>query len=410
VGIKPEKAPELDIQETLKKLNSIPKPEGVVYLNFEPIESGPPVGKPLTITMRSTNSKELNEISAAFYKELIKLKGLSNLETDEEDSGVEYRFLFNDEKRSLSQVNTDLIGLNLRTALEGSVVQELTEDGKSYDLVVRFEDQDKSSLSSLEKISILNNRGTQIPILSLGKFIEAEPPKTIRNYNFKKSITFTADVDNVNLTSGTANAKAEEIILKLLPNYQEVTYVVGGEEESTNESLQSLVIALVLAVFGIFATLVFTFRSFSSPFLILSTIPLGLVGVFYSFTAIGRPLSFLAFIGVVGLTGVVINSAIILVDYINELRVELKEEELFNILVLASRRRLRAVLATGLTTVVGLLPTAFGWGGYDAVLVDITLALSWGMIIGTVLSLFWIPSGYSLIHTLRSFILRKLFR
>jgi multidrug efflux pump subunit AcrB len=410
VGIKPDKAPELDIQETLKKLNSISKPQGVVYLNFEPIESGPPVGKPLTITMRSTNSKELNEISAAFYKELSKLKGLSNLETDEEDSGVEYRFLFNDEKRSLSQVNTDLIGLNLRTALEGSVVQELTEDGKSYDLVVRFEDQDKSSLNSLEKISILNNRGTQIPILSLGKFVEAEPPKTIRNYNFKKSITFTADVDNVNLTSGTANAKAEEIILKLLPNYQEVTYVVGGEEESTNESLQSLVIALVLAVFGIFATLVFTFRSFSSPFLILSTIPLGLVGVFYSFTAIGRPLSFLAFIGVVGLTGVVINSAIILVDYINELRGELKEEELFNILVLASRRRLRAVLATGLTTVVGLLPTAFGWGGYDAVLVDITLALSWGMIIGTVLSLFWIPSGYSLIHTLRSFILRKFLR
>ena len=187
-----------------------------------------------------------------------------------------------------------------------------------------------------------------------------------------------------------------------------MTYVVGGEEESTNESLQSLVIALVLAVFGIFATLVFTFRSFSSPFLILSTIPLGLVGVFYSFTAIGRPLSFLAFIGVVGLTGVVINSAIILVDYINELKSELREEELFNILVLASRRRLRAVLATGLTTVVGLLPTAFGWGGYDAVLVDITLALSWGMIIGTVLSLFWIPSGYSLIFSVRLFILRKL--
>jgi multidrug efflux pump subunit AcrB len=408
VGIKPENAPDLDIQDTLKKLNSISKPVGVTYLNFEPIENGPPVGKPLTLTLRSTNSKELNELTDKFLNELRKLKGLSNVESDEEDSGKEYRFIFNDEKRSLSQVNTDLIGLNLRTALEGSVVQELTENGRQFDLVVRFEDEDKSNLNSIQKISILNNRGTQIPLLSLGKFVDSEPPKTIRNYNFKRSITITSDVDNVNLTSATANKEAEKILLKFLPQYNDVTYVVGGEEESTNESLQSLVIALVLAIFGIFATLVFTFRSFSSPFLILSTIPLGLVGVFYSFTAVGRPLSFLAFIGVVGLTGVVINSAIILVDYINELKNEMKETSLFEVLVLASKRRLRAVLATGLTTVVGLIPTAFGWGGYDAILVDITLALSWGMIIGTVLSLFWIPSGYSLLSSFRSFLLEKL--
>ena len=408
VGIKPEKAPDLNILETLKKLNDIPKPRGVKYLNFEPIESGPPVGKPLTLTLRSTNSKQLNDLTVIYLSELKKLKGLSNVETDEEDSGKEYRFIFNDEKRSLSQVNTDLIGLNLRTALEGSVVQELTENGRKFDLVVRFEDEDKSRLSSIEKISILNSRGTQIPLLSLGKFVDSEPPKTIRNYNFKRSITITSDVDNVNLTSATANKEAEKILLKLLPQFSDVTYVVGGEEESTNESLQSLVIALVLAIFGIFATLVFTFRSFSSPFLILSTIPLGLVGVFYSFTAVGRPLSFLAFIGVVGLTGVVINSAIILVDYINELKNEMKDTELVEVLVLATKRRLRAVLATGLTTVVGLIPTAFGWGGYDAILVDITLALSWGMIIGTVLSLFWIPSGYSLLISLRSSLLVKL--
>lgn len=406
VGIKPTAAQSLNIQETLKNLNSLKKPEGMVQYHFEPIESGPPVGKPLTVTIRSTNTEQLHKIKELFMNDLKKLEGLSNLEDDEEDTGVEHRFVFDDLKRSYSEVNTDLVGLNLRTALEGSIVQEMTENGKTFDMVVRFEDKDKDDLESLKKINVINAKGTQIPILSLGNFINTNPPKTIKNYNNKKSITFTADVDNVNLTSSSANVKAEELLLKYLPQFDEVTYVLGGEEENTRESMESLVVALVLAVFGIFATLVFTFKSFTSPFLILSTVPLGLVGVFYSFTAIGRPLSFLAFIGVVGLTGVVINSAIILVDYINELKEKHADRDFSEVLVMASKLRFRAVIATGLTTVVGLLPSAFGWGGYDAVLVDITLALSWGMIIGTVLSLFWIPSAYSLLYDLRKRILK----
>lgn len=421
VGIKPEYAPELNIVETLKKLNSIKASKDLVSFNFEPIENGPPVGKPLTVTLRSTNAKQLDELKNIFLKELSLLKGLVNLEDDEDETGIEHRFEFNEVNRSFSGVSTDLIGLNLRTALEGSVIQELTEGGKSFDLVVRFEDKNKESVNALQALNITNSKGTQIPLLSLGKFTQTTPPKTIKNYDYKRSITFTADVDNVNLTSSTANAMAEKILLKHIQKYDEITYVLGGEEESTNESLQSLMVALVLAIFGIFATLVFTFKSFSSPFLILSTIPLGLVGVFYSFTAVGRPLSFLAFIGVVGLTGVVINSAIILVDYINELKsAEFKNEEeedaldfderFFKVLIKASKLRFRAVIATGMTTVVGLLPTAFGWGGYDAILVDITLALSWGMMIGTVLSLFWIPSAYSILFNFRKLIIKKWFQ
>ena len=408
VGIKPTAAADLNIQETLKSLNAIPRPAELEQLLFEPIEGGPPVGKPLTVTLRSTNNEQLAKLKSLFIADLKKLKGLNNLEDDEDDTGVEYRFVFDDLKRSLSEVNTDLVGLNLRTALEGSIVQELTENGKTFDLVVRFEDKDKDDLDSLKKLNVINNKGTQIPLLSLGTFVQTTPPKTIRNYDFKRSVTVTADVDNVNLTSSTANSEAEKILLKYLPQFDEVTYVLGGEEENTKESLESLMVALVLAVFGIFATLVFTFRSFTSPFLILSTIPLGLVGVFFSFTAVGRPLSFLAFIGVVGLTGVVINSAIILVDYINELKEGHTEEEFFNVLVLASKLRFRAVIATGLTTVVGLIPSAFGWGGYDAILVDITLALSWGMIIGTVLSLFWIPSAYSIMNGFKLKLMKKI--
>jgi multidrug efflux pump subunit AcrB len=201
-------------------------------------------------------------------------------------------------------------------------------------------------------------------------------------------------VDTSKISALELNAKVKEILIQKIVSYPDVSFIFGGEEESTNESLQSLAIALLIAIFGIFATLVFTFKSFIKPFIILTTIPLGLVGVFYSFTLSQRPLSFLAFIGIVGLSGVVINSAIILVDYIEELIASRTDLSLKEILILASKQRLRAVMATGLTTVVGLLPTAFGLGGYDAILVPITLSLSWGMMIGTILTLVWIPSVY----------------
>jgi multidrug efflux pump subunit AcrB len=108
---------------------------------------------------------------------------------------------------------------------------------------------------------------------------------------------------------------------------------------------------------------------------------------------------------------VVINSAIILVDYIEELRRDPRWSSLplQRLLVLAARRRLRAVLATGLTTIVGLLPTAFGLGGYDPILVPMTLALSWGMIVGTVLSL-WIPAGYQVLQEFRAVVFKAIRR
>jgi multidrug efflux pump subunit AcrB len=245
-------------------------------------------------------------------------------------------------------------------------------------------------------------------LTSLGQFTKGQAPKTKKKFEYKNSITITSEVDNVNVTSQSANDLARDIFLKMSDKYPLVSAIFGGEEESTNESLQSLQIALILALFGIFATLVFTFGSYSQSILVLSTIPLGLVGVFYSFTVISRPLSFLAFIGVVGLTGVVINSAIILVDYIRELQAQRGAQvSLKELLIEASGKRLRAVLATGLTTVVGLLPTAFGLGGYDAILVDITLALSWGMIIGTILTLIWIPAGFLILSDLKKLILSK---
>jgi multidrug efflux pump subunit AcrB len=306
-------------------------------------------------------------------------------------------------KSSAALLNSDLVGLNLRSALQGFRAGQLNLGGEEVDILIRLDENKVNAIADIENFEIVNSQGQLVPLSRVAKIKKQDAPEFRKNYNFKRTVTITAEVEPAIVTSQQINAKMQAYVTPLAEKNPDVTIKFGGEEESTNESLTSLAFALVMSLIGIFATLVFTFKSFTKPFLILTSIPLGLIGVCYAFIFDQRPLSFIAFIGIVGLSGVVINSAIILVDYIEELRSQNGQAlSLPDILVKASRERFRAVLATGLTTVVGLLPAAWGIGGYDSLLVPMTLALSWGMILGTVLTLMWIPATYLILENFRS--------
>jgi multidrug efflux pump subunit AcrB len=407
IGLTAEASLRLSSSEVLVALRKIKKPAELETLSFEPIRNGPPVGKPLTLTLRSSNYEQLRTLATKTIEFVKTVPGALDVQDDEINGMREWAFRYQDSEASFSGLGLDTVGLNLRTVLQGLPVAQLTQDGTEFDVRVRFDDTNRSDIALLRDTKLLNPRGNLIPLRLVGQFEEQMSPSTRKNFDYKQAITVTADVDKSIITATGLNAKARAFLLGLSKEFPDVTPRYGGEEESTNESLSSLGFALVLALVGIFATLVFTFQSFSKPFLILSSIPLGIVGVLYSFTLTQRPLSFLAFIGVVGLSGVVINSAIILVDYIEELRKGPEgSKDLGKLLVFASSRRLRAVLATGLTTVVGLIPSAFGIGGSDPILVPMTLALSWGMIVGTVLALVWIPAAYLILEDVRSFFVR----
>jgi len=155
--------------------------------------------------------------------------------------------------------------------------------------------------------------------------------------------------------------------------------------------------------------LVFLFKSYLRPFIIMTTIPLGLFGFSVAFYFHQRPISFLSLIGIIGLGGIIVNSGIVLISFIDQMRAEGKFS-LDEILVKASGMRLRAVLVTSLTTISGLLPTAYGLGGSDAVLIPMTLAMAWGLTSGTILTLIWAPCAYAIIEDINSLVARLLNR
>ena len=403
ISVPLEQAQKLDVEQVLAGLRAIDKGP-LEDLSFEAGSNGPPVGTALSVTLRSDNYAQLDKVRGALKAELVRIPGVFGVGDNEIAGAPEHQIIPNYDAMARAGLDVQIIGTALRTSLQGTVVSRMTADGREFDVRVRLNDR-RETLEAVKATRVRNRQGNLVPLLSVAKVVELQGPAIRRHFNSQRSITIFADTDTQVLTSVELNQKAGKILSDLLAQNSDVTSVVGGEQESTKESVQSLFRAMILAVFAIFGILVFLFGSYSHSLLVLSTIPLGLIGVSASFYIHGRPLSFFALIGVVGLAGVVVNAAIVLVSYISEL-MTVDGLALHDALARASAQRLRAVLATVLTTVGGLLPTAYGIGGYDSVLVPMTLALAWGLVSATVLTLIWIPCGYAIIDDFKKLSLR----
>jgi multidrug efflux pump subunit AcrB len=329
--------------------------------------------------------------------ELSKIEGIYDVETDDILGEKEAKVLIDYEKTDQLGLSVQSVGNAIRTALSGTMVSKIILENKEVDLNVRYNDSIRRDLTNLNNIKVMDRQGNLVPVKTIAKTSMTDGSYEIKRFDFKRSKTLTGKVDGINMTSIKANAELTRIFNLLQPKFQDVTMVFGGEGENTKESMESLGQALMLALMGIFGLMVFLFKSYLRPLIIMSTIPLGLVGFSIAFFLHRKPISFLAMIGVIGLAGIIVNSGLVLISFIDQLREEGKMP-LSNILVKASGMRLRAVLVTSLTTVSGLLPTAYGIGGSDSMLVPMTMAMAWGLTSGTILTLIWVPCAYAILE------------
>lgn len=382
--------------DVLKDLKTI-KIQGVESLTFEEMVNGPPVGNAIEATFRSNSVKEIDGMIAAITDELGKIEGVENLKVDDIIGDDE---VFVDiDYATAARIGIDVanIGSTIRTAVSGNRVSDVTLENKEVDLMVRFKEDYRKDVNDLSSIIVRDPRGNLVELGNIAKFrVEPGTPQ-IKRFNFKRSKTLTGDVNVNKITSFQANKILTKVFEKNKTSFPGVSIVFGGAQESTNESMTSLFSALKLSLVGIFALLVFLFKSYLRPVIIMTTIPLGLLGFSVAFFLHGRPISFLALIGIIGLGGIIVNSGIVLISFIDEMRAEGKMP-LDQILIKASGMRLRAVFVTSLTTISGLLPTAYGIGGNDAMLIPMTLAMAWGLTSGTVLTLVWVPAAYAILE------------
>lgn len=387
-----------EIEKSL--VESIPVQAPLTRLTIEKMVMGPPVGKAVTITVLGNNLETLKKGVSEIVEYLGGVDGVKNITTNDRPGPQDVHVRVRTDAQQLYGIAPQDVARTLRAAYEGVEASTVTQFGDEIGLRVQLADADRGDLSVLSALTVRNARGNLVPLQSIADITKTDGTRDRHHQDFLRSITVTADVDIDIVTSSTVNAKLAKHFADFTKRYPDYRLKYGGEEESTRESMDSLFAAMIIAVLCIYGILVTLFNSLAKPLLVMFSIPFGFIGTIVGFTLQDKPLGFFAMIGVVGLAGVVVNASIVMVSFIDELRAD--GVPFGEALRRGASLRLRPILLTTVTTVAALVPTAYGIGGWDPILVPMTMALAWGLLFGTTLTLFLVPCGYAALESVQT--------
>ncbi|MCG6151269.1 efflux RND transporter permease subunit [Leptospira bandrabouensis] len=382
-----------ELEPDLKKLPN------AVSVMVDLVVNGPPIGAAVTVAIEGRDYKILKQISNEMQDFLRKQDGVININDDYKPGREEIQIRVKDTASAITGIDTEITAYYVRTAMEGLEASNLRKGKDEVRIIIQNDDKFRDGVEDLDSIQISNKFGLLTPITAVTTKTTVQGIEALYHNDYEKAITVLADVNEAITSSSIVNSKIVDEFGNIGKKYPGYKIKFRGEQEETAKSMVSLLIAGVLALFGIFAILAIIFNSIKKPILILLSIPLGFVGVVFGFLISGKALSFLAMIGIIGLAGVIVNASIVLVDTIQEFQA--KGEGLYESLVTASSERFRPILVTTMTTMAGMIPTAYAIGGSDPLLIPMTLSLAWGLGFGTFGSLIFIPASFSAYYKLK---------
>ncbi|WP_411822800.1 efflux RND transporter permease subunit [Leptospira sp. 'Mane'] len=370
----------------------------LMNLEFEKLAGGPPVGKPVAIEIKGDDFDTLLKIGKEYKDVLAKLKGVNDIGDDFNEGKDEIRVSVDESLASLAGVSVQSVSLAINTALQGTISTKIKRADEEVDVRVRFPEEYRSSLTHLNKVYVNNLTGNLIPVSRLTDYERSPGRASINHLDGKRLLTVTANIDETTTSSRQVNLDAKNSAGNIIAKYPGYTVKFSGENKDTEESMASLGRSFLVGLIIIFMILASLFRSLAQPLIVMSAIPFAVIGVIFAFLLHGEYLSFLAFLGIIGLAGVVVNDSIVLVDCANQLRAENPNLSTYDLLIETGSIRLRAVILTTVTTVLGLLPTAYGIGGRDPFLVPMALAFGWGLAFATFITLIMVPVFYKSLY------------
>jgi HAE1 family hydrophobic/amphiphilic exporter-1 len=280
----------------------------------------------------------------------------------------------------------------------GSTATYFREEGEEYEILVRYQEQDRLSSDDVMAIPIQISSGPVVPLGSLVQVDRREGPLAIERKDQQRTITVSGNLSGSRDMGSVVGDLEQE--LRALDVPADLAVVLSGEWEEQQEAFFILQIAFALAVILVYLVMAAQFESFMYPFLIMFSLPLATIGVVLALFITDTSFNIQAFIGVIMLVGIAVNNAIVMVDYILQLQ-RLHGYSLVDSLVTGGRRRLRPVLMTTLTTVLGLTPMAMGLGEGSELQVPMARVLIGGLLSSTLITLFFIPTLMMMVESLR---------
>lgn len=391
---KRKRGPQEIIDSLRGQLNKI---DGFEKLSFYLPKEGPPVGQPIEIGIKGEDFSIMQKIATKFIKELKQIKGVTDISSSYEFGKKQLKIVIDEQKAKKYYLTIDQIADTVRHAFDGGVATQIkpVKAEEEIDVLVRFPRKERGDFTAFNKILVSNQFGNLIPLTSVARIEKGEGIYRINHLDGKRVVFVTAQVDGENATSLDVNLELQKRFKDIFKEYPGYIIKYSGEYEDQQRTFKNLVRSFAIAFFLIFIILAAMFNSLIQPFVVMLAIPFGIVGVIFAFLGHGRPLSFFAFMGLVGLTGIVVNDSVVLVDFVNKLRKA--GRPLRESLIEAGQMRLRPVLMTTITTIAGLVSVAYGIGGGDPFLKPMALAIIWGLFFATGLTLIVIPCIYAII-------------
>tara|TARA_Y100000817_G_scaffold304532_1_gene287648 strand:- start:565 stop:3669 length:3105 start_codon:yes stop_codon:yes gene_type:complete len=390
----------ISTEEVVRKWRNImPNLPGVKEISFKSDLFS--AGDPINIQLSSKYMDDLISAKDELKTQLVRFPGVFDV-SDTYNVGKEEISINLLPAAKSYGVSMLMVASQVRQAFYGLEVQTVQRGRNELKVMLQYPQNDRSSISDLENMMILTPTGSTIPVRQIARLEIGEGLASIERKNRKRSINVTADVD-LSITNGNEVIATvmSSIMPKILQKYNSVAYSLEGEQQEQGDNLRSLGKNFLLAMIVVYMLLAIPFKSYFQPLVVMSSIPFGITGAVLGHIFLGLNLSVLSMMGIVALTGVVVNDSLVMVDFINRYRSE--GNSIKNAVLEAGPRRFRPIFLTSLTTFVGLIPLILEKSTQAKFMIPMAVSLSFGVLFATAITLLLVPVSYL---TLEKYILR----
>ena len=351
-------------------------------------------GSPLSFKLSGSNYEALESAAAELARELATYEGLFDIVNSSASGSDEIKLKIKPEAEALGLTMSSL-GRQVRQAFYGEEAQRIQRGKDELRVMVRYPIEERRSVADLENMRIRTPSGDEVPFNSVAEVSFGKGYSNISRLNRERTITVSSDLDPEQVEpQQIVRSMSEEYIPELLSRYPGVKYGLEGSSQDQVEFLSKIFMALVVSMFLIYALIAIPLHSYAQPLIIMSVIPFGVIGAVIGHIVMGRAISMFSLFGLIALAGVVVNDSLIMVDFINKARA--RGVAVRDAVIQSGTARFRAIILTSFTTAAGLLPIMFESSPQAQAIIPTAIAIGYGIIFATVITLFLIPALYLL--------------
>jgi multidrug efflux pump subunit AcrB len=368
---------------------------GLESLRFESDSGGPGAGSALSLELSHSDIEILDQASAVLAERLERFPNVKDIDDGYTPGKQQMDFSIKPEGRSLGLSSAD-VARQVRSAFSGAVALRQQRGRNEVTVRVRLPESERVSEYHVENLMIRTPAGTFVPLMEIAEVVRGRAYTTISRRDARRTVTVSADVEPIGETGQVKAALNSSILPDLIREYPGLSYRYEGRQADMKESMQSLLGGFALAMLCIYFLLAIPFRSYSQPLIVMLAIPFGVLGAVLGHLLMGYNLSLMSMMGIVALSGVVVNDSLVLIDFANRLRTEGTTS--VEAIRAAGLRRFRPIVLTTLTTFGGLAPMIFETSRQARFMIPMALSLGFGILFATVITLILVPCLYLLIE------------